>query len=104
MTTIGPPSGSRAPSPLDPFLRPFLEQVGALADGYSPVSHAPAVAETLGWHPAFVDAVYTSARAQGLLEPYRGRGGRGRNRWRVSRRGAAWLAESAPEEGERIGG
>ncbi len=92
MSSTERPPVARMPSPLDPFLRPFLERVAALGDGYSPVSHAPAIAAALGWPPAFVDAVFTSARAQGLLEPFRARSARGRNRWRVSGHGAAWLA------------
>ena len=95
MTSPGRPPDTRSSSPLDPFLRPFLERVAAMEGGYSPTSHGPTVADALGWPPAFVEAVYTSARAQGLLEPVRTRGGRGRNRWSVSRHGAAWLTEPA---------
>lgn len=80
------------PSPLDPFLRPFLRAVEGMADGYSPISGGSAVAADLGWPPAFSEAVFASARGRGMVEPYRARGARGRARWRVSSRGAAWLA------------
>ena len=91
MTSLGRSSNTRASSPLDPFLRLFLERVEGMEDGYSPTSHGPGLAEALGWPSAFVEAVSTSARAQGLLEPVRTRGGRGRNRWHLSRHGATWL-------------
>jgi len=80
------------PSPLDPFLGPFLKELGTLAEGYAPASHGPKVAETLDWPPAFCEAVFASARGRGLLEPYRARGARGRARWRLSSRGTVWLS------------
>lgn len=79
------------PSPLDPFLAPFLHQIEEHRDGYAPASHASAVAAALDWPPAFADALFTSARARGMLEPLRTRGARGRNRWCVSARGTTWL-------------
>src|SRR5688572_16302030 len=79
-------------SPLDPFLGPFLERLGAYGEGYTPGTHGRAVAAALGWPPAFADALFTSARARGLVEPQWSRGSRGRHRWQVSRRGATWLA------------
>ncbi len=79
------------PSSLDPFLGEFLRRVIDLTDGYAPLSHGRAIAEALDWPPAFVDALFTSARTRGLLEPFRARGTRGRNRWRVSARGRAWI-------------
>ena len=85
------PADATPPSPLDPFMGAFLRRVGVYQGGYAPTSHGPAVAEALDWPAAFADAVFTSARARGLVEPHRGRGGRARNRWRVSARGRAWL-------------
>ena len=101
MITTDRPVEPRLPSPLDPFLLPFLQRVGDHADGYSPLSHGTAIANALGWPPAFVEGLYASARAQGLLEPFRARGARGRNRWRLSRRGSALLAAYTPDGSSR---
>lgn len=84
-------------SPLDPFLGSFLRELSELADGYSPTSHGGPVAARLDWAPAFVEAMFTSARARGLLEPYRAKGARGRARWRVSERGRTWLMTRSSE-------
>ena len=78
-------------SPLDPFLDPFLRAIGALPEGYAPASHGKRVAAALDVPPAFAEALFASARARGLLEPYRVRQARGRPRWRVSARGRRWL-------------
>jgi hypothetical protein len=92
-------------SPFDPYVRPFLAELGRLPEGYAPVAGRDAVAAALDWEPAFAEAVFTSARARGLVEPVWGRGPRNRNRWRVSRKGRRWLAEAMaegqPEAGER---
>ena len=80
------------PSPLDPFLGPFLRELGTLAEGYAPASHGPKVAASLDWPPAFCEAVFASARGRGMLEPFRAKGARGRARWRVSNRGILWLS------------
>jgi hypothetical protein len=77
-------------SPLDPFLGPFLRQIAELTGGYAPASHGARVAASLGWAPAFAEAVFVSARARGLVEPYRGGGARARARWGLSARGRAW--------------
>lgn len=77
-------------SPLDPFLGPFLRQLDAQIGGYAPASHGARVAASLGWAPAFVEAVFVSARARGLIEPYRGGGARARARWALSARGRIW--------------
>ena len=88
------PTDATLPSPLDPFMGAFLGRVGAYQEGYAPTTHGPAVAEAQDWPPAFADALFTSARARGLVEPHRGRGVRARNRWRVSARGRTWLEHS----------
>ena len=92
MTDKSANSPAPPPSPLDPFLGTFLRRVDGLPDGYAPVSHGRAIAATLDWSPAFVDALFTSARARGLVEPYRARGTRRRARWCVSARGRGWIA------------
>ncbi|MDP9365001.1 MAG: hypothetical protein M3Q10_12380 [Chloroflexota bacterium] len=79
------------PSPLDPFIVPFLRELAVLEDGYAPAAHGPKIAATLDWPPAFCEAVFASARGRGMVEPYRTRGARGRARWRVSSRGSVWL-------------
>ena len=55
-------------SPLDPFVGPFLRYVATLSDGYAPSSHGRVIADQLDWPPAFVEAVFASARVRGLLE------------------------------------
>lgn len=79
------------PSPLDPFLRPFLREVEGMADGYAPISGGTNVALALDWPSAFCEAIFASARGRGMIEPFRARGARGRPRWRVSTRGRLWL-------------
>jgi hypothetical protein len=86
------------PSPLDPFLARFLGCLGALPEGYSPIADAAQVAADCDIVPAFVEALFVSARTRGLVEPFRAKGARGRYRWHVSARGAKWLAV---REGER---
>ena len=94
---MSPPDRQRAattevrPSPLDPFLRPFLDEVAAREDGFSPMSHGAAAAAAQGWPPSFTEVLFTSARGRGLIEPFRSAAARGRPRWRLSTRGAAWL-------------
>lgn len=77
------------PSPLDPFLFGFLREVDALAGGYSPVAQTRAVAAGLDLEIAFVETLFISARARGLVAISFERGSR--NRWRVSARGRRWL-------------
>lgn len=79
-------------SPLDPFVSPFLRYVATLSDGYAPNSHGRVIADHLDWPPAFVEAVFASARVRGLLEPHYGKRSRGRVRWQVSAEGQSWLA------------
>lgn len=91
-------------SPLDPFLGPFLRQIDELTGGYAPTSQGARVAAALGWAPAFAEAVFVSARARGLVEPYRGGGVRGRARWGLSARGRAWAdrpSDAVPEAAAR---
>lgn len=79
------------PSPFDPFLGDFLAQLRLLPEGYTPVAGRDSVASALEWPPAFVEAVFTSARARGYVEPSWTRGSRGRSRWQVSSKGTDWL-------------
>lgn len=79
-----------APSPLDPYLRQVLTWAEAESRGFSQTAFATE-AESLGWQPAFADAVFTSARVRGLIGPFFGKGARGRSLWQLSARGRAWL-------------
>ncbi|MDP9355870.1 MAG: hypothetical protein M3R02_11445 [Chloroflexota bacterium] len=88
------PATPQPASPLDPFLIQFLRHVADLDTGYSPASHARAIAESAGLLPPFVDALFTSARARGLLEPFRSPRARGRTRWRLTSRGRALLTRT----------
>ena len=83
------------PSPLDPFLCPFLRQIAAIERGYAPAAQLATVAGTLGWDTAFVETLFISARARGLVEVGYERGAR--NRWRLSSRGSRWLSLADPE-------
>lgn len=76
------------PSPLDPFLRAFLDQIEALDRGFSPVSQTGEVAGRLGWPVPFVETLFVSARARGLVALSFERGMR--NRWQVTSRGGQW--------------
>ena len=78
-------------SPLDRFLASFLVAVNDLPDGYlhGPAS-AKSLASDLGLQREFVDALFTSARARGLLKPAYGRGSR--IHWKVSDAGDEFLA------------
>ncbi len=80
------------PSPLDPFLAQFLRCLHDLPEGFSPIADAERVADACAVDPAFVEALFVSARTRGLIEPFRSKGARGRYRWKVSRRGEHWLA------------
>jgi len=92
------------PSPLDPFLGDFLREVGRLERGYAPASQAPGIASNLGCPVPFVETLFISARARGLVSVSFERGSR--NRWRVSPRGLDWLERSAasPEPAASRGG
>ena len=79
-------------SPFDPFLSSLLARIADLPNGFSLTSERSRLAETLGWPGPFVDAVFTSAKARGLVEPHRSTRARGRSRWRLSAKGTAWLA------------
>lgn len=85
-------------SPLDPFLNDFLRVIDDLAGGYAPTAHQRAVTSTLDWPNEFADAIFTSARARGMVETVRGPGTRGRSRWRLSARGRVWLAATDPAD------
>jgi hypothetical protein len=81
------------PSPLDPFLASMLASIGRQPAGYAPVSEHQTLAATHDWQPAFVDVLLTSAQRRGLVEAFYPKGARGRTRWRLSRRGLAFLAD-----------
>ena len=83
---------SAPPSPLDPFVRRLLAHLATMEEGFLPtqvVNQAPMPE----WPPAFTEAIYVSIRARGMVEPFRRPGRRVRNRWQVSMRGSAWLAD-----------
>ncbi len=86
------PATPQRTSPLDPYLIQFLQHVAELDSGYSPASHTRAIAERSGLLSPFVEALFTSARARALIEPFRSPRARGRTRWRLSARGRALLA------------
>ncbi|MDQ3778977.1 MAG: hypothetical protein M3354_00300 [Chloroflexota bacterium] len=92
---LAPRTVATPPSPLDPFIGCFLREIEHFADGYAPFSHVMVVAEALDWPPAFAEAIFTSARVRGFVEPYRGPGHRKRSRWQLSGRGQAWLDRDA---------
>lgn len=82
------------PSPLDPFLGAFLGQVGAIGKGFAPLSQTAEVAGRLGWPAPFVETLFVSARARGLVSISFDRGTR--NRWQVTPRGQRWLVAVCP--------
>lgn len=84
-------ANAQPPSPLDDFLARFLRCLRQLPDGFSPIADGPRVADDCAFVPAFVEALFVSARTRGLIEPFRVRGAKGRYRWQVSRRGGSWL-------------
>jgi hypothetical protein len=79
------------PSPFDPYLRQLLEWAASQPQGFTQATAAACTAADFGWQPAFADALFTSARVRGLLNPYYGKGSRGRSQWAISKRGQAWL-------------
>ncbi len=89
------PAAPQPASPLDAFLARFLRHLADLGTGYSPASHARAAADATELPPPFLEALFTSARARGLIEPFRSPHARGRTRWRLSPRGRAFLAIKA---------
>jgi hypothetical protein len=90
---------NQAASPLDAFLARFLACLVDRLDGFSPTVDGSVVAQAMEVQPAFIDALFVSARTRGLIEPFRAKNARGRYRWQVSTRGRAWLArrELAPD-------
>ena len=78
-------------SPLDPFLRQFLQFVAALPNGYLPASDRRALTALHGWQVEFADALLTSAQARGMIERKPIGRGRKRSNWRVTTRGRIWL-------------
>jgi hypothetical protein len=84
-------------SPLDSFLARFLGNVARLPDGFSLISDATRIAEVCEVEPAFVEALFVSARTRGLIEPHRSKGSRGRYRWTLSARGTNWLSSRSDQ-------
>jgi len=84
------------PSPLDPYLHPFLRYIQVIDRGYSPSAQAGVVAGALGWPVPFVETLFIAARARGLVEASWERGNR--SRWLVSARGLRWLSEHDGED------
>jgi hypothetical protein len=91
------------PSPLDAYLARFLGCLARYPDGYSPVADVEQVATECELDPAFAEALFVSARARGLIEPFRAKGAKGRYRWKVSGRGTKWLAARKIASGESRG-
>jgi hypothetical protein len=81
----------QAPSPLDPFLLPFLDWVVKQQDGLNPPRDLRTISEVLDWQPSFAEVLFTAARSRGLLKPLPARGNRAKMTWQVSDRGAHWL-------------
>jgi hypothetical protein len=77
---------------LDHHIHAFLDYLDTLEGGFAPTTNTDVDAAADACHVAgpFIDALFTSARARGLIEPFQARGTRGRNRWRVSSRGKQW--------------
>lgn len=76
-------------SPLDSFLVTFLEMVQQRETGYVQGPQARRLAERMGVQPAFVEALYVSARMRTLLVPAYRQGGR--MHWQVSALGTALI-------------
>jgi hypothetical protein len=81
----------QAPSVLDPYLIEFLDSVRSLPEGYSMPGHGKALAAKLGYDPAFIEALFTSAQRRSLVEPFYPPGRKGSFRWRVSGQGEQFL-------------
>ena len=88
-------SHQQPPSPLDAYVGSFLHSLDQLPDGYSPAVDAASVAEACDVVPAFVEALFVSARTRGFIQPFRAKSAKGRYRWQVSSRGHKWLAARA---------
>ena len=83
-------------SPLEPYLTRFITYLQSLPSGFSLATDSEAAASACDVLPAFVETIFVSARARGLVENQRGRNARNRSRWQVSRAGRRWLAEHTP--------
>lgn len=88
-----PPS----PSPLDDGLNLFLRHVRDIESGFNPGSQSDEAAAILDIPEAFVEALFTSARARGLVKPIPS--GRGRLRWTISAMGERFLEAAADTPG-----
>ncbi len=85
---------SRLPSPLDPYLAQFLAMVDATEAGFQPGPESANLASRMDIPREFVDALFTSARARGLIKPMYGRGNK--VRWAVSPVGEALMRGQIP--------
>ncbi len=84
------PFQPQSPSPLDPHIRCFLQHLETLPAGFAPTTDLGAAGVACSVPEPFIDALFTSAKMRGLIEPFQPRGARGRYRWRVSSRGRQW--------------
>ncbi len=87
-------------SPLDPFLVRFLSLLQTLEDGYQPGPETGELAISLDLPRAFVDALFTSARARGLVKPMYGRGSK--IRWVISNSGDSLVARLTPQHDQPV--
>jgi len=76
-------------SPLDSFLVTFLQHVRQGETGYVQGPQATRLAERMEVQPAFVEALYVSARMRTLIKPAYRQGGK--MHWQVSELGEAFL-------------
>jgi hypothetical protein len=86
MSTTAP-----ATSPFDPYLYRMLAWGAQQPSGFSHPAVISAMVDEAGWHAAFAEAVFTSARVRGLIGPHYGTRSRGRVYWEVSRKGGVWF-------------
>ncbi|HET8524820.1 MAG TPA: hypothetical protein VFL82_16435 [Thermomicrobiales bacterium] len=78
-------------SPFDPYLYRMLAWGSQQPNGFSHPAIISAMVDEAGWQAEFSEAVFTSARARGLIGPHYGTRSRGRVYWEVSRKGRAWF-------------
>jgi len=71
----------------------MLASISRKPSGYAPASEQDSLAASHGWQPVFIDVLLVSAQRRGFVEAFYPKGARGRTRWRLSRRGLAFLAD-----------
>jgi hypothetical protein len=72
----------------------FLGLLQTMEDGYQPGPETRDLAVSLDLPRAFVDALFTSARARGLVKPMYGRGSK--IRWATSKSGVSLIERLTP--------